>query len=433
MSVSASRFTIAKLDAGMAILLTSDHHLIEFPSLLLPTGVVAGSIIDLNVSQNLAREKEEAASFKALQEDIRNLFATHKPSTPELSVKNTTQTSVVLEWNLLDLATADMVSLSLYKNGSQLGKIPNATTITTKLSGLALDTDYLFQLILKTTAGVFKSNVLKIRTHKMTNLTGLNVCVSNIRPEEKERVNAILSRIGAKPAHDKVRIDTTHFVTDRGMGDEFKKAQNMNIPIVVPEFVEACEAEGRLMRAGSYYLDADPSLRSKRVASTPISTSAPNPTNADGTPLPSVSSVLPTQTTPIDDDAKEPEPSTAANISSRAPETSIVASVTDTVKDLAQKGTESIQNAAVQVLGTNQAEVQETAVAPAQDEPAVAASETGNGDRVEDVEPHPEAARAVESHPAQIERDAVKAGDTGFPPSMGRSAAALDEMEDVAL
>jgi hypothetical protein len=30
------QFTVGKLDAGMAILLSPDHHLIEFPATILP-------------------------------------------------------------------------------------------------------------------------------------------------------------------------------------------------------------------------------------------------------------------------------------------------------------------------------------------------------------------------------------------------------------
>lgn len=261
MSVSKSRFTIAKLDAGMAILLTSDHHLIEFPSLLLPHGVKTGSIIDLAVSQNKDEERQVNDKFTALQREIRNLFAVHPPSTPELSIRNTTQTSVVLEWSLLDIATAAFRSLTLYKNGQKLGRIPNATTTVTKLSGLALDTEYSFTLVLKTSAGTYKSNVLKVRTHKMTDLTGLNVCIGHVKDDDRDHLTQALERIGAKPPHDKVRIDTTHFVTSNGLGEEYKKAQQSNVPVVLPEFVEACESDGRIVRVGNYYLDSDPSQR----------------------------------------------------------------------------------------------------------------------------------------------------------------------------
>lgn len=445
MSISKSRFTVAKLDAGMAILLTSDHHLIEFPSLLLPTGVVAGSIIDLNVAQNSTREKEERDAFSSLQNDIRNLFATHVPSTPELSVKNVTQTSVVLEWNLLDLATADMISLSLYKNGSQLGKIPNATTTTTKLSGLALDAEYSFQLVLRTTAGTFKSNNLKIKTHKMTNLSGLNVCISNVRPEERNRVAEILARIGAKPPHDKVRIDTTHFVTNKGMGDEYKKAQTMNIPIVIPEFVEACEAEGRLMRVGSYYLDSDPALRSKRLTSAPVppmtgGNGQSSQTIADNT-IPSVASVLPTQTTAFEEDPRVAEETSnlqtsignVANSARKAVET-----VTDTMKDLTVKSSDGLENVAARILGTRtDHDSLDAVVEPPTKDPSASASSAetkfaAQSGQAGDVEPHPAAARAVESLPDQLEAE-VRATRDPVSQSSLEGDSAPGDMEDVAL
>ncbi|CCG81149.1 Chitin synthase [Taphrina deformans PYCC 5710] len=461
MSVSKSRFTVAKLDAGMAILLTPDHHLIEFPSLLLPSGVAAGSIIDLSVAQNAKKEKEEHDNFVALQNDIQNLFAVHPPATPELRVKNTTQTSVVLEWNLLDLSTAEMKSLSLYKNGAKLGKIPNATTTTTKLSGLALDTDYTFQLVLKTTAGTFKSNELNVRTHKMTNLTGLNVCLSNVKQEDNDMVRATLARIGAKPPHDRVKIDTTHFVTSRGMGDEFKKAQSMNIPVVIPDFVEACEAEGRLMRVGSYYLDSDPTLRTKRVnpatsatqtsqasnvaqsATTTTTTavaaaSANNNSNdhqndsstAVETPA-DVTSVLPQRTTPISEEtpvASAPDAASTPQDEQRTITAQVTGAVVSSAKQVQNVAGEGIAKAAEAITGlaataNNQSE-SEQVLSPAE------AAPTTDATTKEEVEPHQDAVKSVVDLPSQLEA-AEPVKPDGFPPSMGR--ANTEEMEDVAL
>lgn len=359
MSVSQSRFTVAKLDAGMAILLTSDHHLIEFPSLLLPNGIHAGSIIDLSVAQNLDKEKEEQSAFTSLQQEIRTLFAQHAPSTPELSIRNTTQTSVVLEWNLLDLATADMRSLSLYKNGSKLGKIPNATTTTTKLSGLALDTEYTFQLVLKTTAGTFKSPNLKVKTHKMTNLTGLNICALNLKADELASLTAILERLGAKPPHNKVRIDTTHVVTTRGVGEEYKKAQNMNIPIVIPDFLEACEAEGRLMRAGQYYLDSDPTLRPQRstisrtaTSSTTIPASAPaesiasSGTTIERESVAALGTTLSGTTVAAIDDEDSGPPQRARGTDPASSQSQVPKRITDPNKGISKKGSQEFQKLA---------------------------------------------------------------------------------------
>lgn len=440
MSVSKSRFTVAKLDAGMAILLTSDHHLIEFPSLLLPSGVAAGSIIDLSVAQNSGKEKEEHDKFVALQKEIHDLFAIHPPSTPELHVRNTTQTSVVLEWDLLDLATADMKSLSLYKNGSKLGKIPNATTTTTKLSGLALDTEYTFQLVLRTTAGIFKSKELKVKTHKMTNLTGLNVCLSHLPDQNVEKITQIMARIGANPPHTKVKIDTTHFITNRGAGDEFKKAQNLNIPIVVPEFVEACEAEGRLMRVGSYYLDSDPALRSKVVAPRTSQSTTSVPANAAAsttTEVPSsattaadVESMLPKRTTPLTEDPEttgtagqsgEPGPLSTAGV------TSAIVATAQQVQSIAAEGLDKVSN----MLQGDQNEGESNtgeAISAAEAAPTVTAEATT---RKDEIEPNERATQSVVDLPSQVEDAPSERHSDAFPPSMGRSI--VEDMEDVAL
>src|SRR5271156_778274 len=133
------QFTVGKLDAGMAILLTSDHYQIEFPSILLPRTVTTGSVIDLSVTQNPGQEDAVHSRFLALQSTIREAFASKSPSTPVLSLRNATQTSAVLEWEPIDIAMAELKSLTLWRDGTRLGNIPKPlTTTTTKLSGLAI-------------------------------------------------------------------------------------------------------------------------------------------------------------------------------------------------------------------------------------------------------------------------------------------------------
>ena len=41
LEVTSVQFTVGKLDAGMAILLSPDHHLIEFPATILPVCTTA--------------------------------------------------------------------------------------------------------------------------------------------------------------------------------------------------------------------------------------------------------------------------------------------------------------------------------------------------------------------------------------------------------
>ncbi|EWC45048.1 hypothetical protein DRE_06328 [Drechslerella stenobrocha 248] len=270
--------TVGKVDAGLAILLTKDKRLIEFPSVLLPPGVSSGSIIDIQVSRNNRAEDAARQAFESLQNEIYALFGQRSPSKPVLRIRNATQTSVVLEWDPIDLATASLRSLSLYRNNSKAGNIPNPTTHhSTKISGLAVDTEYSFHLILRTSAGTYTSEKVTTRTHKMTDLSGITICPGVMSPSEKERLKTSIERIGAKPLQDHVRIDTTHFVCTEGRGHGWERAQEMNIPIVRPEWLEACEQEGRIVGVRNYYLGADPAIRNQRARAPSHAPSQANP------------------------------------------------------------------------------------------------------------------------------------------------------------
>ena len=128
------------------------------------------------------------------------------------------------------------------------------------MSGLAVDTEYVFHLVLRTSAGSYSSEKLAVRTHKMTDLSGITVTPGVLPAPLRESLTGAVDRIGGKIVEN-VRIDTTHFVCMEGRGREWEKAQEMNIPIVRPEWVEGCEREGRIVGVRGYYLNADPRLR----------------------------------------------------------------------------------------------------------------------------------------------------------------------------
>ncbi|KAH8811518.1 hypothetical protein F5884DRAFT_854860 [Xylogone sp. PMI_703] len=250
--------TVGKVDAGVAVLLTQDKRLIEFPSILLPPNISSGSIVDITVSRNFNSEGKSESAFRALQDAIYSSFGDSEPSPPVLRCRNATQTSVVLEWDPIELATADCISLSLFRNGQKAGNIPKPTTLhSTKISGLAIDTEYTFQLVLRTTAGTYASEKLTVKTHKMTDLSGITVTPGILPAQLRDNLAKTVERIGAKLA-DSVRIDTTHFITTEGRGIAWEKAVEMNIPVVRPEWLEGCEKGGRIVGVRQYYLDADP-------------------------------------------------------------------------------------------------------------------------------------------------------------------------------
>ncbi|KAF2839807.1 hypothetical protein M501DRAFT_973546 [Patellaria atrata CBS 101060] len=253
--------TVGKVDAGVAVLLTEDKRLIEFPSILLPPDISSGSIVDITVARNFDSEARTAAAFQSLQNTIYHTFGLRSPSPPVLRCRNATQTSVVLEWDPVELATAELRSLSLYRNGSKAGSIPRPTeTLATKISGLAVDTAYTFHLVLRTSAGTYSSEKLTVRTHKMTELSGITITPGIMAAPLRESLVQTVERIGAKII-DTVRIDTTHFVCTEGRGQAWEKAVESNVPVVVPDWIKGCEREGRIVGVRAYYLDADPRFR----------------------------------------------------------------------------------------------------------------------------------------------------------------------------
>lgn len=174
-----------------------------------------------------------------------------------------TQTSVTLEWDKLSLASSELLSLDIYRSdrwnpiARRLAAIPNPRSNTsTKLSGLDVDAEYGFHLVLHTTAGTFTSTSVKVKTHRMTDTHGIAVCFGHIADAALERgARACLERMGAR-ASEKIQIDTTHFVCDdtRNRGDAsqnavqgamYTKACQLSIPVVQPHWVFACAEQKR--------------------------------------------------------------------------------------------------------------------------------------------------------------------------------------------
>lgn len=155
--------------------------------------------------------------------------------------------------------------------------------LSTKISGLAVDTEYSFHLVLRTSGGTYSSNTLTVRTQKMTDLTGITVTPGVLAPQLREALDTAVERIGAKIA-DTVRIDTTHFVCTEGRGHEWERALEMNIPVVRPEWIEGCEREGKIVGVRGYYLDANP--KDRQVGANPGIAASPAPTLESQTSLP---------------------------------------------------------------------------------------------------------------------------------------------------
>ncbi|KAJ1736589.1 hypothetical protein LPJ72_001264 [Coemansia sp. Benny D160-2] len=256
----SAQFTVGKLDAGMAGLLTDDYQLIEFPAVLLPKGVVLGSVVNINVDRDREAEKRQRCEFRELQEHILLEFGTKQPKVPVIRIGHTTQTWAIIEWEPLDLASAELRSLHLYRDGQRMMQAMPSTPETAnsiravKTTGLDVDHEYEFKIEMRTSAGVFFSNTVTTRTHKLDNLVGVCVCFGECDSQEEiENLKETVKRIGASWT-DQVSLSATHFITRFKTGSDYESALHFNIPVVKPDWLLACEANGKLQPAIKFYV-----------------------------------------------------------------------------------------------------------------------------------------------------------------------------------
>ncbi|RSH91355.1 Chitin synthase, class 5 [Saitozyma podzolica] len=317
-------FTLGKLDAGMAILLGPNAHLLEFPSLLLPTPspntppLGPGSILTITVSRDLEAELAAQRSFTDLQHTILGTF-TSPPTPPALKVRSVTQTSVVLEWDKISVGSADFRALEMYKNGQRWGRVGGdfgkKEKMEWKTGGLQVGEEYSFQLVLKTTAGTYPSNQIRVRTHTMDNLTGLQIRFGPIEPPELlAQLRSCLVEIGAKE-NPSVGLDTTHFVctapngADSGrVGRDYAEALRSNLPVVNPGWLMAVAGERKLVPISNFLLPAVPVTA---TPSDPAPFKRPEPLKRTSLPFTSSAPSSPIREEPM----RSPSPETIARMS----------------------------------------------------------------------------------------------------------------------
>ncbi|AFR97052.1 hypothetical protein C343_05185 [Cryptococcus neoformans C23] len=326
-------FTLGKLDAGMAILLGPNAHLLEFPSLLLPTpspgtpSLGPGSILTITVSRDLAAEYAAQKAFKELQDSILNTFSI-PPKIPVVRLRNVTQTNVTVEWDRIDVGSAEFRGLEMHRNGQRWGRVGGEygggvrEKTEWKTGGLQSGEEYTFQLILKTTAGTYPSNIIRVRTHTMDNLTGLLICFGPMHPPQLvDQLRHCLRQIGARES-PQVALDTTHFVCTTpmvgsdehgrggGVDPEYQEALRMNLPVVGPGWLFAVADQRKLFPISNYILPSLPSNASLDTAPPPFR--RPSPLKRASLPIPSAPQ------SPIRDNEdvpRSPSPETIARMS----------------------------------------------------------------------------------------------------------------------
>ncbi|WRT70145.1 uncharacterized protein IL334_007139 [Kwoniella shivajii] len=332
-------FTLGKLDAGMAILLGPNAHLLEFPSLLLPKSspgappLGPGAILTITVSRDVSAELAAQQTFIDLQSEILSAFST-PPKLPVLKLRNVTQTSVCVEWGKLDIGSAAWRGLEMYRNGQRWGRVGGdygqgrKEKREWKTGGLQSGEEYTFQLVLKTTAGTYPSNLIRVKTHTMDNLTGLLIYFGPIQPPQLlSQLRQCLQQIGARESPT-VALDTTHFVCttpilggdDSGRGGsidpEYQEAARMNLPVVGPGWLMAVAGDRKLVPISNHLLPSLPQPTSLTSDPTP-QFRRPNPQKRSSLPFTSSAPSSPHHENP-EEIRRSPSPETIARMSMHA-------------------------------------------------------------------------------------------------------------------
>ena len=116
----------------------------------------------------------------------------------------------------------------------------------------------------------------------MTDLSGITITTGILPGATREKLSDAVERIGARLI-DSVRIDTSHFITTEGRGQAWEKAVENNIPVVRPEWLDACEKNGRILGVAKFYLDAmRPTPTEEELAPSPIPKDLPTPATENG-------------------------------------------------------------------------------------------------------------------------------------------------------
>lgn len=209
--------------------------------------MTSGSIVNIAVSRNKSEEERRTQEFWELQEKILSAFGQVEPERPVLRVRSITQTSLTLEWDPLQLHTSKLRSLDIYKNDTKLAQHVPTDTNYCKLSGLDVDHEYEFYIVIKTTAGRYESNRVQARTHKMENLTGIRVAFGQFEQPEPAitELKELVAKMGASWT-DSITPDTTHLIAQIPGGDNYDNAMMQSIPVVKPDWLVQCDKNKKI-------------------------------------------------------------------------------------------------------------------------------------------------------------------------------------------
>jgi glutamine phosphoribosylpyrophosphate amidotransferase len=63
-------YTVGRIEDGNAILLSSEHNILDVPLMLLPKNIKPGNILKFKVERNLEMERKREAEIMSIQKQI---------------------------------------------------------------------------------------------------------------------------------------------------------------------------------------------------------------------------------------------------------------------------------------------------------------------------------------------------------------------------
>lgn len=280
---------VSKLDAGLALLMSSNHHIFEFPALLLPEGISSGTCVSMQVHRDFEAEKLRLNNFLKLQDDILNEFG-YIPEQPTLEIATLTSNTIVCnvignskekarEWAQVRIKKWELLKdgQRVTHGGAMLRQARSLELIADeieqkdevpklKLTGLEPSHDYTLQLLLHTSAGVIHSKILEFQSRNINDLACLNVALKRYGNCENAVIE-MLSKIKAKWTLGKINMESTHLIScldesDQRDGDEIIDhdeklhdiAADFNIPAVSYKWLEECIEKNQIVSMKNYYI-----------------------------------------------------------------------------------------------------------------------------------------------------------------------------------
>eukprot|EP00834_Sanchytrium_tribonematis_P000327 NODE_6_length_70510_cov_1.054395.p32 type:complete len:286 gc:universal NODE_6_length_70510_cov_1.054395:41337-42194(+) len=145
---------VSKIDAGIAILMSDDYHLIEWPVSLLPPDIRQGMYFDLNISENVEKKMKEEKSFYDFQTTLLEKYSTPKPLPKIKAMARGHGIQIEVE-NLIDLSPK---YIEIYIDDQEYKKSFEKLSENAVLISLEKGKTYNVFIKAHTSSGTFESN-----------------------------------------------------------------------------------------------------------------------------------------------------------------------------------------------------------------------------------------------------------------------------------